>query len=275
MEIHARESAAYRERHGSGEHVPRLIAHRGYAAHYPENTLLALHQAIKQGACYLEFDVQFTSDSVPVVIHDDLLKRTTGAKGNVVDTPYSEIKTLQACEAKRFGSKFINQGIGIPTLSDVIYMLKEYPNVHGFVEIKSETLEKFGIEKVVKTLVKVLDPALDQVSLISYDSLAIRCARAMGVRTIGWVLKEWTNEVRSAATALTPDYLFCNIRKIPPTVDQLWPGPWEWALYDINDPELAVELAKYGVDLIETSLVRELFQYPLMRLGGCFDKCAA
>ncbi len=275
MEIHARQSAAYRARHGSSFKVPKVIAHRGYAAQYPENTLLSLHQAIKAGACFVEFDVQFTADGVPVVLHDDLLKRTTGAKGSVLELPYSEVKTFQACETKRFGAKFANQGIGIPALSDAIFLLKDFPHVHGFVEIKTETLAKFGIEKIIKALIKVIEPAIDQVSVISYDALAIRCARAMGARTIGWVLKEWNNDVRSAATALTPDYLFCNIRKIPPTVDQLWPGPWQWALYDIDDPEIAVELANYGVDLVETSLVSELLQHPVMRLGGCFDQCAA
>ena len=40
-----------------------LIAHRGYPAHYPENTLIGLEAAIKAGAERIEFDIQLSADS--------------------------------------------------------------------------------------------------------------------------------------------------------------------------------------------------------------------
>ena len=64
-----------------------LIAHRGYPAYYPENTLVGLEAALKAGADFLEFDVQLSADRVPLLLHDENLKRTTGFNGLVTDTP--------------------------------------------------------------------------------------------------------------------------------------------------------------------------------------------
>ncbi|HEY9197768.1 MAG TPA: glycerophosphodiester phosphodiesterase family protein, partial [Gammaproteobacteria bacterium] len=49
---------------------PILIAHRGYAARHPENTLSALQAAVAAGARWLEFDVQLSADHEPVLLHD-------------------------------------------------------------------------------------------------------------------------------------------------------------------------------------------------------------
>ncbi|MFC1685138.1 glycerophosphodiester phosphodiesterase, partial [Pseudomonadota bacterium] len=50
--------------------VPTLIAHRGYALHYPENSLEAMEAALKAGALFVEFDVHLSADEEPMVIHD-------------------------------------------------------------------------------------------------------------------------------------------------------------------------------------------------------------
>ena len=56
-----------------------LAAHRGFRALYPENTLLAFKKALNK-CDFIEFDVQFTQDDIPIVIHDNKLLRTTNAK---------------------------------------------------------------------------------------------------------------------------------------------------------------------------------------------------
>lgn len=58
--------------------APLLIAHRGYRACYPENTLCAFAQSL--GRCgMIELDVQLSADRVAMVFHDDLLTRTSDA----------------------------------------------------------------------------------------------------------------------------------------------------------------------------------------------------
>jgi len=246
--------------------TPKFIAHRGYATVYPENTLLALSQAFKEGVEYVEFDVQFTADGIPVLFHDTLLERTTGHEGNILNLTYSEVMQYQACETARFGTTFANTGVGIPSLADAIYLLKNWPKSHAFVELKAESIEKFGIEKIVKTVIQVIQPAVSQCTLISYDALAVRCARAMGAVSIGWVMKDWNIESQSKATELAPDYLFCNHEKIPMDETTLWPGPWQWALYEVEHAEVAAELHHMGASFIETMNVGKLIHDP--SLGG-------
>ena len=74
-----------RGRRGGAELMPlQRVAHRGYSAIAPENTLPALAAAVLSGATYVEFDVRTTADGVPVVIHDRTVDRTTDGSGHVV-----------------------------------------------------------------------------------------------------------------------------------------------------------------------------------------------
>ena len=54
---------------------PAVVAHRGYAARYPENTIVALAAAVAGGTRFLEFDVQLSRDEVPLLCHDESLSR--------------------------------------------------------------------------------------------------------------------------------------------------------------------------------------------------------
>ena len=81
---------------------PQLIAHRGYSECYPENTLVGLEAALSAGADCIEFDVQFSKDGVPVVIHDNELKRTTGVDGFVNQTNAAQLASIGAGEKQRF-----------------------------------------------------------------------------------------------------------------------------------------------------------------------------
>ena len=69
-----------------------VVAHRGYAAKYLENTLEALSEAIKAGATMVEFDVQFTKDLTPIMLHDDNFKRTMGLDLSVFEITQRELK---------------------------------------------------------------------------------------------------------------------------------------------------------------------------------------
>jgi len=52
-----------------------VIGHRGAPAYEPENTLKSFRRALELGADGIELDVRFTADGVPVVFHDEDLKR--------------------------------------------------------------------------------------------------------------------------------------------------------------------------------------------------------
>ena len=71
--------------------LPKVIGHRGAKAYAPENTVASLREARRRGATWVEIDVKLTSDGVPIVMHDDSLKRTTGVDRLVAETPRAEL----------------------------------------------------------------------------------------------------------------------------------------------------------------------------------------
>ena len=86
-----------------------IIAHRGFSAIAPENTLAAFREAMAHQANSIEFDVQLSSDSVPIIIHDTTVDRTTNGIGWVRDKTLEELKALDA--GSWFSSHFAGEKI--------------------------------------------------------------------------------------------------------------------------------------------------------------------
>lgn len=93
-----------------------IIAHRGYSARAPENTLAAMERAIAAGADAIEWDVHLTADGTPVVIHDDTLERTSTGTGGVRQHTLQELRALDF--GRWFGPAFA--GERIPTLAEAL-----------------------------------------------------------------------------------------------------------------------------------------------------------
>lgn len=235
--------------------IVHLVAHRGNAREYPENTLPALQSALDLGARFLEIDTHLSSDGVPVVIHDADLARTTGATGNVFDRPVAELVNIEAAERQRFGTQYA--GTCIPTLADAARLLDDRPEVTLFVEVKRASLSHFGHDQVVPQILEAVRPWRSQVVIISFDLPAVFRARQIGGFRIGWVLPQYDSHTRLKCEALQPEFLFCDEEKIG-TIEPLWRGTWRWVIYEVTTIEQALSLAARGADFVETMAVREL-----------------
>jgi glycerophosphoryl diester phosphodiesterase len=245
--------------------LPALVAHRGYARRYPENTLEGLAAAIAAGAPYVEFDVQLTADHVPVLLHDPDLRRVAGLDRRAAGMTFAELRRVEVNERARLGAAFSK--VRVPALSEAVQLLQGHPRVGAFVEMKEESLAAFGTEIMVDRVLEVAQPVLARCAVISFDRAAIVRARACGAPAIGWVLATWSAEARERAAALAPEYLFCDHRIIPPG-DALWPGPWRWAIYEVADADAALALAARGAEFIETMAVGELLADPRLAPGA-------
>jgi len=232
-----------------------LVAHRGNAGEFPENTLPAFSSALEFGLRFLELDVHLSADGVPVVIHDHELIRTTGRPGCVFDLRASELALIDAGEPGRFGERF--HGTRIPLLRDVVALLERRPEVTLFVEIKRASLVRFGHEQVVTCVVEALKPARAQCVVISFDLPAVHRVRQFGAMPIGWVVSAYDQHTRLKFEALQPEFLFVDHEMLPPT-GALWRGPWRWAVYEVESIQMAQALAARGADYIETMKVREM-----------------
>lgn len=107
-------------------------AHRGASGYYPENTLISFRKALEMGCTGIETDVQMTRDGVLVLIHDEMVNRTTNGTGPVGSFTLQELRHLDA--GSFFGKNFA--GCRIPTLEELLELVSPTP-VMLDIEIKT------------------------------------------------------------------------------------------------------------------------------------------
>ena len=129
----------------------KCIAHRGYSAIAPENTLPAYILAKEIGFLYAECDVAFTKDGVAVLLHDETIDRTSNGSGKIFELTYEEL--LQYDFGSWKGSAYA--GTKIPTFEEFIALCKEI-GLHPYIEIKNDANYTYT-EQQIKSLVDIVE----------------------------------------------------------------------------------------------------------------------
>ncbi|MWG35743.1 glycerophosphodiester phosphodiesterase [Halomarina oriensis] len=131
----------------------QVIGHRGCADRAPENTRLAVRRAASH-VDMVEIDVRRCGSGELVVVHDDRLRRLTGARGRVSETPYSRLRSLRVLGSEQ----------SIPLLAD---LLADVPDGVGVnVELKHAGM--------AADLLAVLDGVDNEVLVSSFERAALR-----------------------------------------------------------------------------------------------------
>ena len=143
---------------------PLAFAHRGGAAHAPENSWKAFEHAVKLGYTYLETDVRATADGKLMAFHDRSLERLTGAAGPISAMPYREVAALRVAGSEP-----------IPLIED---LLGAWPGTRFNIDLKDEA----GIP----LLPAVLDRtgAWDRVCVTSFSGARLRAFRRLLGRAV-------------------------------------------------------------------------------------------
>ncbi|HEY5647693.1 MAG TPA: glycerophosphodiester phosphodiesterase family protein [Pseudomonadales bacterium] len=105
---------------------PLIAAHRGSTTGAPENTLAAIRWASDSGADLIETDVRLTADGSLVLIHDELVNRTTDGLGRVAELTLRDLQALDAGAGER-----------VPTLEEAMGMLAGRPQ-HLLLDVKAD-----------------------------------------------------------------------------------------------------------------------------------------
>ncbi|MHC1695130.1 MAG: glycerophosphodiester phosphodiesterase [Eubacteriales bacterium] len=108
----------------------RWISHRGHSS-APENTLSAFRLAEKKGFRYVECDVRFTSDMIPVLIHDSSVTRTSDGSGLVGEYTFNRLQKFDF--GRRKASRF--KGERIPSFDSFLELCARL-GLHPYIDLK-------------------------------------------------------------------------------------------------------------------------------------------
>jgi glycerophosphoryl diester phosphodiesterase len=146
--------------------TPWIIAHRGFRAKYPENTLIAFQAALDAGVTMIELDVTHTRDGKLVVMHDSTLDRTTNGRGPVNGYFLKELKKLDA--GSWFNPAFASQHV--PELEEVLELVQGRALINVEIKPNPESIPHMSdaIEQQVVELVNQRN-AHDTVLISSFD----------------------------------------------------------------------------------------------------------
>lgn len=105
---------------------PKIIAHRGYHAKAPENSVAAVEAAQALGIYGAEIDVWMTTDGEIVVNHDEKIDGKS-----IQNSTYDQIKDIK-----------LSNGESLPKLSDMLDLLSKNTAMKLIIEIKTHSSEE-------------------------------------------------------------------------------------------------------------------------------------
>jgi len=186
---------------------PVIYAHRGASAQSPENTMAAFRKAIELGSGGIELDVHMTKDGEIVVIHDEVIDRTSNGTGKVKDLTFSEL--LRYDFGYWFSQEFSEEKI--PTLEQVMTLLSDWDGVLN-IEIKANDT---GIESSVIALIdkyrmrkRVIISAFNHYILVNVKR--IDDAIETGALIMETLYRPWEYAKRIGAGTIHPFYRAIN-----------------------------------------------------------------
>ena len=230
--------------------LPRVMGHRGAAGAAPENTLAGLRAAAALGMAWVEFDVMLSGDGVPVLFHDDNLKRITGRDALMAETPFAALADLEA--GVWFAPGFA--GEPIPSLEAALALALDLgltPNV----EIKpTPNADAATAAAALEAIARCWPAARPGPLISSFSRVALGVAKdrapALPRALIAWRLpRDWQ---RAAAALGCGSLHLLGARLRARTVAKVKRAGYQLAAFTINDPKRARRLIALGVDCIIT-----------------------
>lgn len=236
-----------------------IIAHRGYSARAPENTLAALEAAVVAGADAVEFDVHTAACGTPVLFHDAMLSRTTNGVGPLRRRTLEQLKALDA--GKWFSPEF--SGERIPSLEESLRALKGrvgrvYAEVKGFRELED-------LDRMVR-LTRQAEMLADVVFMSMNWTLLDRMRGQEPGLAIGYVVEEAARLAEAEQRCLGDAQAFLNARADllaadPSVVERCAARGTGVGAWTVDDPAEASRLLALGVGRLTTNQVGALLAW--------------
>lgn len=230
---------------------PRVIGHRGAAAHAPENTLAGFRTAAELGCRMVEVDVKLSGDGVAVLMHDGTVARTGGgAPGAVRDMSLAALKALDV--GASFDPAFA--GERVPTLEEALDLALAL-GLAVNVEVKPCPGREAETAEAAIAVIQAVWPAEREPPLLSSfatDSL-LAAKRVAPDLPRGWLVDARPADWRAIVAAVDPATVHPNqVGLTAEIVSDYRAGGWPVLSYTVNDPDRARTLFGIGVDAVIT-----------------------
>ncbi len=206
-------------------HTLEIYAHRGFAAFWPENTLISYQKSLELGVDSLDIDVALTKDNIVVGSHDPFLnkditidKNGTWLENNntlVNDLTFAELSTYQLGKvkpnskyAKAFPLRKNLDNITAPSLDHVIDLIKAKGNHKHKLQIEIKTNPKKHnmayIEKFVGVILSTLEKNdfIEKAELQSFDWRTLIYAKKINSKVKTSFITEQSYSFNSFNTSL-------------------------------------------------------------------------
>lgn len=253
-------------------------AHRGHRANFPENTMAAFQDC--PGRCdFIELDVRFSSDGVPLVFHDHTLERTTnihrcglfpGREDHRIETfSYAELQHLDLgswfYDADPYGQIAAGQAL-VPAIDERRQTIPDLDSVLTFIRDNN-----LGVNVEIKSLHKnTLASALKIIQSIREHRLLDQCVISAFDHSILKLLKRQDSDITTAALVegYHPDQLEHYLGDIgvsgyhisddlakPELFERLQKSGFFVSVYTVNCPERKQALIDMGAGAVITDFL--------------------
>ncbi|KAL1912146.1 hypothetical protein Sste5344_001979 [Sporothrix stenoceras] len=147
--------------------LPQNIAHRGFRAKFPENSMDAFRGALASGAVALETDVHLSKDKVVVLSHDPTLKRCFGRPDKIANCEWSFLKTLRTAK---------DPNVPMARLTDLLEFLSEPGREHVWVllDIKRDDDAEELVTRIAETILATPGDWSKRIVLGCWDATYMR-----------------------------------------------------------------------------------------------------
>ena len=124
----------------------------------PQNTLHAYREAKKQGFTFVECDIRFTADNVPVLLHNEVINGVARNKDGSLITQTTNISDITLEQAKEydFGVCFSKKyaGTSIATLEEFLTLCKRL-GLYPYIDIKDYSITQEQANAIFSALSNV------------------------------------------------------------------------------------------------------------------------
>jgi glycerophosphoryl diester phosphodiesterase len=236
-----------------------IVAHRGSSGTAPENTISSIRHAISAGALMVEVDVQITSDHKAILMHDQVLGRTTNGKGFVRAHTLEQLDTLDA--GSWFNTSF--RGEHIPLLTEALQLLKDNETCVN-IEIKPPGKDDDGIERLLVIIENVLALNMQDVTLFSsfhHESLRYIKQHYPAFHTAGIHLPGDKRLPSEIASEIGCEGFVCSLREIThKKAEDAAKHDILIGVYTINTDDDFNTIMKYQVPALVSNFPRKIQQ---------------